>query len=224
MSIRFPGESVTYRAARERLLAQEVELRRATEAVAAARRELPAGGIVPEDYEFEGAGPDDAPTSVRLSELIAPGKDTLVLYSFMFGPDMEHACPGCTHLLDQLDGAVPHVGQRVNVAVVAKSPLPRILAFAAERGWRHLPLLSAAGNTYNRDYHGETGDGQMPMLNVFRREDGAIRHVWGSELLYTPSDPDQDPRHLDSIDPVWNLLDFTPEGRGADWQPQLQYA
>lgn len=224
MGITFPGETAGYREARERLLVKEIELRRATEAVAAARRDLPPGGIVPEDYEFEGQGPDGTLTSVRLTELFAPGKDTLALYSFMYGPEMELPCPVCTHLLDQLDGSARHVDQRVSFAVVAKSPLPRILAFADERGWRFLRLLSSSRNTYNRDYHGETADGQMSMLNVFRREDGAIRHTWGSELVYRSPDPDQDPRHLDSIDPVWNLLDFTPDGRGADWQPQLQYA
>jgi predicted dithiol-disulfide oxidoreductase (DUF899 family) len=223
MSITFPGEPADYRTARERLLAQEIELRRASEAVAAARRELPPGGLVPEDYVFEAPGPGSAPVSVRLSELFAPGKDTLLIYSFMYGPDMEHACPGCTHLLDQLDGAAPHVSQQVNIAVVAKSPLPRILAFANERGWRHLRLLSSARNTYNRDYYGETADGQMPMLNVFRRDNGAIHHAWGSELLFAPPEPGQEPRHLDSIDPVWNLLDFTLDGRGHDWQPQLRY-
>lgn len=222
MSITFPGETAVYREARDQLLAKEVELRRATEAVAAARRDLPPGGIV-EDYVFEAMSPDDTPTDVRLSELFAPGKDILLIYNFMYGPDMEYACPGCTHLLDQLDGSAPHVGQRVNVAVVARSPLPRILRFAGERGWRHLRLLSSARNTYNLDYHGETSDGQMPMLNVFRRDDGVIRHAWGSELLYAPAEPGQDPRHLDSIDPVWNLLDFTPDGRGRDWQPQLRY-
>jgi len=223
MSTTFPGETAEYRAARERLLEKEIELRRATEAVADARRGLPRGGLVPEDYEFEGLGPVGTPTNVRLTELFAPGKDTLVLYSFMYGPEMELPCPGCTHLLDQLDGSARHVGQRVNFAVVAKSPLSRILGFAGERGWRFLRLVSSSGNTYNRDYHGETADGQMSMLNVFRREEGAIRHTWGSELVYRSPDPDQDPRHLDSIDPVWNLLDFTPEGRGADWQPQLRY-
>lgn len=223
MSITFPNETTGYREARERLLVKEIELRRATEAVAAARRGLPLGGLVPEDYEFEGLGPDGTPTDVRLTDLFAPGKDTLALYSFMYGPEMELPCPGCTHLLDQLDGSARHVGQRVSFAVVAKSPLPRILAFANERGWRFLRLLSSSRNTYNRDYHGETIDGQMPMLNVFHREDEVIRHAWGSELLYAPAEPGQDPRHLDSIDPVWNLLDFTPDGRGRDWQPQLRY-
>lgn len=174
MSTTFPGETAGYRVAREQLLAREIELRRATEAVAAARRDLPPGGIVPEDYVFEGLGPDGTPAGVRLTELFAQGKDTLVLYSFMYGPEMELPCPGCTHLLDQLDGTARHVDQRVSFAVVAKSPLPRILAFAGERGWRHVRLLSSARNTYNWDYHGETADGQMPMLNVFRRDRGVI--------------------------------------------------
>ena len=86
-------------------------------------------------------------------------------------------------------------------------------------------LLSSAGNTYNRDYFGESEEGaQMPMLNVFRRDGEVIRHFWGSELLYIPPDPGQDPRHNDSIDPQWNLFDFTPQGRGTDWYPELSYS
>ena len=235
MSISFPGESAEYRPARDRLLEREIELRRATEAVAAARRELPPGGLVPEDYLFEGAGAGGAPTGVRLSELFAPGKDTLAIYSFMYGPDRERPCPMCTAMLDSLDGAAEHISQRVNLAVVAKSPLPRILAFKRDRGWRRLHLLSSAGNSYNRDYFGETAEGstffqvpkgevwEMPMLNVFRRDGGAIRHFWGSELLYAPTDPGQDPRHVD-IEPLWLLFDVTPEGRGTDWHPQLSYS
>src|SRR3954471_17229728 len=84
MTIAFPGESAEYRAARERLLEQEIELRRAMEAVAAARRELPPGGPIPEDYVFKGASAAGTPTDVRLSELFAPDKDSLVIYSMMF--------------------------------------------------------------------------------------------------------------------------------------------
>ncbi|MGH3311709.1 MAG: DUF899 family protein [Streptomyces sp.] len=239
----FPGESPEYRAARDRLLGQEIELRRATEAVAAARRELPPGGVVTEDYVFQGAGADGAPVDVRLSELFAPGKDSLVIYSFMFprhagddrpGPASgqtarlkreEGPCPSCTTLLDQFDGAMEHVTQRVNFAVVAKAPLPRLLTFAEERGWRHLRLLSSAANTYGRDYLAQTADGSnMPMLNVFRRDGGKIRHFWGSEMLYAPTDNGQDPRHVGTLEPLWNIFDLTPEGRGADWQEQLTYA
>jgi len=227
MSISFPGESPEYRAARDRLLEQEVELRRATEAVAATRRALPPGGVVPQDYVFQQAGPDGTPTDVRFSELFVPGKDTLAVYNFMFprALDEDLPCPSCTSFLDAFDGAALHITQRVNLVVVAKAELSRILAHARARGWRQLHLLSSAGNTYNRDYFGENAEGaQMPILNVFRRDGEVIRHFWGSELLYVPPDPGQDPRHSDSIDPQWNLFDFTPEGRGTDWYPELSYS
>jgi predicted dithiol-disulfide oxidoreductase (DUF899 family) len=229
MGVTFPGESAEYRAARDRLLEQEAEMRHAVEAVAAARRDLPPGGAVAEDYVFAGEGPDRAATAVRLSQLFAPGRDTLVIYSMMFprAPDEDLPCPSCTQFLDSFDGVVEHASQRLNVAIVAKAPLARLLAHAGDRGWRRLRLLSCAANAYNHDYLGETPDGaqQLPMLNVFRRDGGdTIRHFWGSELLYEPSDPGQDPRHADTIDPLWNLFDFAPEGRGTDWYPSLSYA
>jgi predicted dithiol-disulfide oxidoreductase (DUF899 family) len=243
MSIVFPGESAEYRVARDRLLGLEIELRRMMEAVAAARRALPPGGLIPEDYVFQGRGADGTSAEVRLSELFAPGKNSLVIYNFMFprdpgdtrpGPQAGQAallplaegpCPSCVALLDQLDGAAEHAAPLVNFAVVAKAPAAPVLAFAEERGWRRLRLLSSAANTYNRDYFGETAAGdQRPMLNVFHRDGEAIRHFWGSELLYAPTDPGQDPRHVGTLEPVWNLLDLTPEGRPTVWDEQLRYS
>ena len=239
----FPGESTEYRAARERLLEQEIELRRITETVAAARRELPPGGLIPEDYVFQGAGTDGALTDVRLSELFASGKDSLVIYNFMFPRDPgdrrpgppggetallpleESPCPSCVALLDQLDGAVEHVAQHANLAVTAKAPLPRVLTFAEERGWQRLRLLSSASNNYNRDYLGETENGdQRPMLNVFHRDGNTIRHFWASELFYAPTEPGQDPRHVGTLEPLWNLFDLTREGRPTGWDEQLSYS
>ncbi len=224
MSVTFPGESAEYRAARETLLAREIELRRAMEDVAVARRALPMGGLVPEDYVFVGAG-----GAVRMSELFAPGKDSLVLYSYMFprhpgddrpGPvDGESArlaledgpCPSCTALIDQLEGAAEHAGQHVNLAIVARAPVERLQTFGRERGWRRLRLLSAAENTYTRDYHGQSEDGSsLPILNVFHRDDDEIRHFWGSELGYESPEPGQDPRAVGTLETFWNLLDFTP--------------
>jgi predicted dithiol-disulfide oxidoreductase (DUF899 family) len=127
MSARFPGESPEYRTARDRLLEAEAELRRQTEAVAELRRALPPGGVVPQDYLFDEDGGE-----VRLSELFWPDHDTLVIYSFMYGPEMEEACPSAR-------------------------------------------------------------------------------------------EPGQDPRHVDFIWPIWNVLDVTPEGRGTDWSPRLEY-
>jgi predicted dithiol-disulfide oxidoreductase (DUF899 family) len=242
MSVKFPGESTEYRAARDGLLAREVELRHSVEAVAAARREFPPGGEAPEDYVFQGEGPNGKPVDVRLSELFEPGKESLAIYSFMFprdsgddrpGPVREHEtarlplaegpCPSCVALLDQLDGAVEHASQWMNLAVVAKSPLPRILTWRNERGWRRLRLLSSAGNTYNADYLAETPEGaQRPILNVFHRDGQTIRHFWGSELWYAAPDPGQDPRHVGTLEPVWNLFDLTREGR-PDWDKQLSY-
>jgi predicted dithiol-disulfide oxidoreductase (DUF899 family) len=224
---RFPGEGKAYRAARNNLLKAEMELRKKMEAVAALRRKLPLGGPVPEDYEFEegAADIDDTETvgRVKMSELFQ--KDaSLAVYSYMYGPAMAKACPMCTSILDGLNATMPHAGQRINVVVVAKSPIQRIRAIARERGWRNLRLLSSAGNSYNRDYHGEDAKGsQSPALNVFARKDGRIHHTWCSELMFVPSEPRQDPRHVDAMWPLWNLFDFTPEGRGTDWRPKLAY-
>jgi predicted dithiol-disulfide oxidoreductase (DUF899 family) len=242
MTIAFPGESAEYRAARNRLLEREIELRRVMEAVAAARRRLPPGGVVPQDYVFQAQGPDGGPAAVRLSELFAPGRDSLVIYSMMFPRDprddrpgpasgqtallplAQGPCPSCTAFLDQLDGAAEHASQHINLAVGGKAPIERILTFGAERGWRRLRLLSSAGTTYNRDYLAETPDGeQQPMLNVFHRDGDTIRHFWGSELFYAPTEPGQETRHVGTLEPVWNLFDLTPEGRGADWDEQLSY-
>jgi predicted dithiol-disulfide oxidoreductase (DUF899 family) len=127
-------------------------------------------------------------------------------------------------LLDQLDGAVEHAAPHINFVVVAKAPLDRIVTFAIERGWRRLRLVSSASNSYNRDYHGESEEGdQQPMLNVFHRDGGTIRHFWASELFYAPVDDGQEPRHVGTIEPLWNLFDLTPEGRGPDWDEQLHY-
>jgi predicted dithiol-disulfide oxidoreductase (DUF899 family) len=239
---RFPGESAEYRRKRNRLLDAEVDLRRAIERVAKQRRALPRGGPIPEDYLFEGAL--DGEGEVRFSELFAPGKDTLVIYSFMFprysgdtrpGPARgetaklalsETPCASCTSILDSLDGAAPHLAQRLNLAIVAKSDPDRIRAFAQERGWRNLRLLSSRKNTYNRDYHAETAAGeQRPILNVFVRDGDGIRHSWATELMFAARDEDEDPRHVDSIWPIWNVLDMTPDGRaGEEDFPGVDYS
>ena len=236
-SRRFPGETPEYRAARDRLLASETALRRQMEAVAAERRALPSGGEVPEDYVFHGVEGE-----VRLSELFSPGHQSLAIYSFMFprwptdtrvGPPRgetaklpleEGPCPSCTALLDQLDAVIPHSKQRMSLVAVGNAPFDRLLTFARERGWRHLRLLSTAGNSYNRDYFGQSPEGHsQPMLNLFQNDAGGVRHFWGSELLYAPTDPGQDARHAGTIEPLWNLFDLTREGR-PQWDEQLDYS
>ena len=231
--LHFPNESAEYRRVRNALLEEEMALRRQVERVAAQRRALPSGGVVPEDYVFDGVFGER-----KLSELFEDGKKTLAIYSFMFGPERKRPCPGCTHFLDALDGAATHILQRINLVVVAKSPIARIVDFAKARGWRGLRLLSTAGNNYDRDYFGDStalspdmrkqqefDDGKewdMPILNVFKREGDKTRHFWGSELLYVPPEPGQEYRHNDMLDPLWNMFDVAPEGRG-DFHPKLEY-
>ncbi len=216
--LHFPNESVEYRAARNRLLEAEIALRRQTEAVAALRRALPPGGEIREDYVFEGeAG------AARLSQLFGD-RSVLLLYGFMYGPKMERACPSCTSFIDALDGEMRHIRQRVAIAVVARSPLARFKAHAQDRGWRDTQLLSSAGNSFHLDYHAEDAQGsQRPIMNVFARQGGVIRHVWASELAFAPRDPGEDPRHIDGFWPLWGILDLSPEGRGEQFRPKLSY-
>ncbi len=178
---------------------------------------------MPTDYAFE--GPDG---TVRLSELFEDGKDTLLLYNFMFIPGeaglpLEGACPSCTSIIDAVDGEAPHIVQRINLAVVAKAPLEQFQEHARTRGWRNVRLLSSANTTYNADYHGEGERGQNPIATVFVRRDGTIHHFWSSELFFAPTEPGMHPRHVDFIWPLWAVLDLTPEGRGTDWVPELAY-
>ena len=233
----FPNESAEYRTARNALLDEEIALRRQIEAVAAKRRALPPGGVVPEDYVFDRIGADLKPEQVKLSELFA-GKPSILIYSFMYGPDRAQPCPGCTHMLDAIDGSARHANPRLPIYVVAKSPLARLVAWAGARGWRHLNILSTAGNSYVADYFGDTSklspamrternhdtsrNFDEPIFNIFRKEDDVIRHFWGSELTYAPEDPGQHHRMGDLVDPLWGLLDMTPEGRG-DYFPKLSY-
>jgi len=218
---RFPNESDAYRAARDELLKAEIELRAHVERVAEQRRRLPVGGSVTEDYVFEGQG-GGQPQTVRLSELFTPGKDTLFLYSFMYGPKAKQPCPMCTSFLDGLDGQAPHIGQRIAVAVAAASPIGRIVEFAAGRGWKNLRLVSAQANSYQADYFGEDAQGnQWPMANVFVKKPDGVHHFWGSEVLY--ADTKGETRHIDMLWPLWNVLDLTPGGRGDSFHPQLSY-
>ncbi|MHB8528773.1 MAG: DUF899 family protein [Caulobacteraceae bacterium] len=216
--VRFPGESARYRAARTALLAEEIELRRHIEAVAAQRRALPPGGEVKGDYRFEGeAGGAD------FAGLFA-GKETLAVYSYMFGPRRPRPCPMCTNLLGALEGNAADIGQRISLVVVARSPIERLTAWKRERGWKALRLASDLTDAYSRDYFALLPDGsEIPAFNVFTRRDGTIRHFWSGEMTGATADPGQDPRGAPDLAPLWTVLDLTPEGRGGDWYPKLAY-
>jgi predicted dithiol-disulfide oxidoreductase (DUF899 family) len=214
--VRFPNESEEYRRARDVLLVEEIELRRHIERVAAQRRQLPQGGEVAGDYRFEGEqGP------VTLADLFGD-KQTLIVYSYMFGPRRERPCPMCTSLMSSWEEKVPDIEQRVAFAMVARSPIDRLVAAKQARGWTKLKGYSDNDGDFTRDYV-SAEDADVPAYNVFTRKDGAIRHFWSGEMGSEMADPGQDPRGAPDPDPLWTILDTTPEGRGADWYPKLEY-
>ncbi|HEY2111572.1 MAG TPA: DUF899 family protein [Dongiaceae bacterium] len=216
--VRIPNESAGYRAARAALLAEEIELRRHIERVAAQRRALPPGGKVIGDYRFHG---EDGPTD--FAGLFAD-KQTLAVYSYMFGPERQRPCPMCTNLLGAWEGNAADIGQRISLVVVARSPIERLIAWKRERGWKNLRLYSDLNDAYSRDYFGLLPDGsEIPAFNVFTRRDGTIRHFWSGEMIGSTADPGQDPRGAPDPAPLWMVLDCTPEGRGGDWYPKLDY-
>ncbi len=171
---------------------------------------------MPKDYELVG---EDGP--VKFSQLFGRHA-SLAVYSYMFGPQRKQPCPMCTSLLSAWDGEAEDVMQRVALAVVARSPIERLLAFKKERGWRRLLLYSDVSGDYTRDYV-SADDADVPAFNVFTRQDGSLRHFWSGEMGMATADPGQDPRGAPDLMPLWTILDSTPEGRGKDWYPELRY-
>ena len=215
--VRHPNESEEYRRARQELLVEEIELRRHAERVAALRRELPLGGELRHEYRLvaESGG------TVSLADLFGD-HDTLIVYSYMFGPERDAPCPMCTSLMGGLDHKIADIRQRVAIAFTARSPIERLVEAKAARGWRDLPVYSDGDGDFTRDYV-SADDADIPAYNVFIRRDGQIRHFWSDEITGDMADPGQDPRGAVEMDPLWLLLDTTPEGRGTDWYPKLTY-
>jgi predicted dithiol-disulfide oxidoreductase (DUF899 family) len=216
-STRHPNESEEYRRARQELLVEEIELRRHVERVAERRRTLPDGGEVPEDYHFIAEDGSD----ITMTELFGD-KDTLVIYSYMFGPQRETPCPMCTSMMGGFASKIADIRQRVAVAFTARSSIDRLTAAKAARGWTDIPVYSDTSGDYTRAYV-SAEDEDAPAYNVFTRRDGVIRHFWSEEIGGDMADPGQDPRGAVETDPLWLLLDTTPGGRGTDWRPSLEY-
>jgi predicted dithiol-disulfide oxidoreductase (DUF899 family) len=221
----FPGENGEYREARNKLLDAEIELRRKIEEVAALRRKLPNGGKLKEDYVFEEIDSKSGEVKrTKLSGLFKPGKDTLVVYSYMYHPKDEKPCTSCTSIMDGINGMVFHVNDRINFVMIARSPIQKVTNWAKSRGWNKLRILSSEKNSYNIDYFAENEKGsQLPVVNVFKKTPEGIFHFYSTELLYVSPEKGQDGRHVDMIWPLWNLYDYTPEGRGTDWYPKFSY-
>jgi predicted dithiol-disulfide oxidoreductase (DUF899 family) len=149
----YPNESQAYREAREALLKDEQELADKIKSVAAKRRELPPGGALKQDYAFAWANDGNVGKPVKFSELFA-SKNTLLLYSWMYGPNWDHPCPSCTSLMDGFDRAWYSVSRDAAFVGIAKAPAEKINAWANRRGWSQIALVSG--------YNSPSGRLQMP--------------------------------------------------------------
>ena len=219
---KLPNESEQYRVQRNELLQEEIELRAQAERVAARRRELPLGGKLKEDYEFDMFDANGGNKKTRLSELFG-NKKSLIIYSFMYGPDAENPCPMCTSIIDALNSNATDIEQNASIIVVAKSDIGRTREFAKKRNWHAVKLTSSLHNNYNIDYYGEDEQGnQWPICNVFVKRENEIYHSYATELLHVKTEEGMNARHVDFMWPLYNYLDITPEGRG-DWYPMLAY-
>ena len=215
----FPGASAEYDAARTALLADEIEFRRSMTRLTERRRALPPGPVISKNYRFK----DEQAFEVGLLDLFGD-KNTLVTYFWMYGPQRERPCPMCTNWLGSVNGNAADIKQRVALKILGRSPVDRQYAFAQERGWRDLNFVQTVGDDYAKDLGILTPDGnEYPALVVFKRDGDTVRLFWASEMTKDMADPGQDPRDAPDIAALWSVLDLTPEGRGTDWYPKLQY-
>ena len=220
-----PNESAEYLSKREELRLAEIDLMNQREKVAALRRQLPPGAIL-EDYEFvEGPASldeGDAPTrKVRLSELFTAPNRALVIYQFMYGKKNTTPCPMCTAWLDSWNGVAHHLAQNIDLAVVAAADLPALRAHARKRGWDKLRLLSAGDSTFKYDLGSEDREGaQDSTISVFTLDkQGTVRHFYS---VHPRLAHDIETRGIDEYNPIWNVLDLTPQGRGK-FEASLDY-
>ena len=209
--------SKDYKTQREALRQAEIALKEQREKVAAMRRDLAPDTPVPEDYVFSEASGGE----VRLSALFEPGKDTLLVFHYMWKPSDDNPCPMCTMWTDGYNAVAPHVAQNASMVVVAKQDAAPMRAFADDRGWSNLRTVSSGGTSFNRDFGMEDADGnQIPGVSVFVKDaSGAVRHFYTMSALMG----DDHYRGMDLLSPVWNMLDLLPGGR-ADWMPSVNYS
>ena len=220
-----PNESAEYLSKREELRQAEIELMRQRERVAELRRSLPAGAAI-KDYEFLG-GPtsldkgDEPVNTVRLSELFTAPDRSLVIYHLMYGKKNTTPCPMCTAWIDCFNGIAHHLAQNVDVAIVAAADLTTLREHARQRGWDNLRLLSAGESTFKYDLGSEDSEGrQDSTVSVFTKDaDGTLRHFYSVHPWLAE---DVKERGIDELNPIWNFLDLTPQGRG-EFYTSLDY-
>jgi predicted dithiol-disulfide oxidoreductase (DUF899 family) len=196
-----------WQAARDALLAKEKEATRARDALAAERRKLPRVQIE-KDYAFDGLE-----GKATLPDLF-DGRRQLLLYHFMFGPNQDAGCDGCSMFVDQI-GHLAHLHARdTSFALVSRAPIEKLAAYRKRMGWT-IPWFSSFHSDFNVDFAvgpetPQTGvyqDGESFGLSVFLRDgDGVYRTYFTTH------------RGVEALGSVWTFLDLTPLGRQEAWE------
>jgi predicted dithiol-disulfide oxidoreductase (DUF899 family) len=145
-----------------------------------------------------------------------------MVYSMMYGPERKAPCPMCTSFLNSWNGTAINLHERCGIAVTARSPIERLVEYKKHRGFTNLPFVSDMSGAYTRTYV-NSEDADVPGFSVFTRRNGTVCHFYSGEMSGAMADPGQDPRGAPDLDPLWLMLDLTPEGRGTDWYPKLDY-
>jgi len=196
-----------WQAARDALLAEEKEATRSRDVLAAKRRRLPRVRIE-NDYVFD--GPDGKATLLDVFE----GRRQLLLYHFMFGPNQDAGCGGCSMFVDQI-GHLAHLHARdTSFALVSRAPIAKIEAYRKRMGWT-IPWYSSFESEFNVDFGvgPETPqpdvyqDGETFGLSAFLRDRDAVFRTY-----FTTA------RGVEALGSVWTLLDLTPLGRQEEWE------
>jgi predicted dithiol-disulfide oxidoreductase (DUF899 family) len=214
---RWKGETGEYRRARTALLAEEIALRRQIQRVAEQRRALPPGPIAGA-YRFL----DDQDREVSLIDLFGE-HDTLFTYLWMYGPERKRPCPMCTSFVGSLDIPAPDIEQRMGLAIIGRSPVARQLAFARERGWLNLKFYQPIGKDFERDVQWIENGEEWARVMVWQRDGDTARLFWSAEGGPETADPGFDPHLAPDPTPLWNVIDWTAEGRDPQWYPKLEY-
>jgi predicted dithiol-disulfide oxidoreductase (DUF899 family) len=188
-----------WRMAHQEMLTQEKEATRQRDKLNAERRRLPMVRIEKE-YVFEGPG-----GKASLLDLFE-GRRQLIIYHFMFDPDWEEGCKGCSMLVDNI-GHLAHLHARdTSLAVVSRAPLTKSESFKAHMNWT-VPWFSSYDSDFNHDFHATTDDGEVSGVSVFLREGETIFHTYSTFA-----------RGNDLLLGTYNYLDLTPLGRQENWE------
>ena len=183
----------------QKLREQEKELTRATDALNAQRRRLP---MVKIDKQYTFQGQDG---TVSLLDLFA-GRAQLIVYHFMFGPDWEAGCPGCSWVTDAMSHPAHLNARDTSLALVSRAPVDKLMAYRSRMGWS-LPWYSSLDSDFNFDLGASTEDDEIHMASVFLRDGDTVYRTY-----YT------DRRGVEHLGSHWTYLDLTPYGRQEPWE------